>query len=230
MKKIITVAAFLVLSTISAKAVDLGAFSVTAGLASNSSVWGASGSQQKTEDDGVLSTTSNASGVFVENYSSQFIELGVGQWIAVGYEHIPSISTPQNVSNEGKIDGSSRTLSVDFNDVDTTYLKFNTPFGIYFKYGHVDTDLDIKESGGTNKYKNVSTSGESMGMGYQKSVGSKGFGVRVEGNYLSFDDVSTNNGITTASVATGGPNAVKATNLEGLSGKVALTWTLGRRN
>ena len=42
MKKIITTIAFIALSTVSVKAVDLGVFSLTAGIASSSGVFGAS--------------------------------------------------------------------------------------------------------------------------------------------------------------------------------------------
>ena len=81
-----------------------------------------------------------------------------------------------------------------------------------------------------NTYKNTSVDGTSMGAGYQKTFGERGFGFRIEGNYVELDNVTVNNGVT----KTGGTPAnhgfaeVKAKNLEGLTGKVALTYTFGR--
>jgi hypothetical protein len=234
MKKIIISAVFIMFSTISAKAADLSALSLTAGLATNSSVWGADGKETKNNEDNTTSRVTTRSGVFTESFSSQFIELGIGQWISLGYEHTPdSISTPQNVTNEGKTvattGNTKATVSVDFNDVNTTYIKINTPMGIYFKWGNVETDLDIKETVASgNTYKNVSTSGTSFGGGYQKFLGDSNFGIRLEGNYVEFDNVKTDNGAGSGSVATGGLNTVEANDLEGLTGKIALTFTLGR--
>ena len=140
-----------------------------------------------------------------ESFGSQFVELGIGRWISLGFEHVPdSISTPQNINDAGVTSGNSSTVatstvSVDFNDMNTTYLKLNTPMGIYFKYGTVSTDLDIKEtmlSG--NTYKNTSVDGTSMGAGYQKTLGERGFGFRIEGNYVELDNVTVNNGVTKA--------------------------------
>mgnify|MGYP006134215119 CR=1 FL=1 len=236
MKKLITTIAFLALSTLSAKAVDMEVFSLTGGLATNNSVWGASAQQDQYDhnNDGTIDSSDTDTGVFTESYSSQFVELGIGRWISVGFEHVPdSISTPQNVNSGGSPDGTTdatSTVSVDFNDMDTTYLKINTPMGIYFKYGTVSTDIDIKETQHSgNTYNNKSVDGTSMGAGYQKTFGERGFGFRIEGNYVELDNVTVNNGVTkTAGTGLNNFKEIKATNLEGLTGKVALTYTFGR--
>ena len=88
------------------------------------------------------------SGVFTDSFSSQFIELGIGDWVSIGYEHTPdSITTPTNTSRHGNPAGENN-VSVDFNDLNTTYLRVNLPIlsGAYIKAGTVETDLDIKES------------------------------------------------------------------------------------
>jgi len=234
MKKLITTIAFIALTAVSAKAIEMEMFSITGGLAANTSVWGATAQQD--EYDALLGTTIDASnkesGVFTESFGSQFVELGIGRWISLGFEHVPdSISTPQNVNDSSGATATS-TVSVDFNDMNTTYLKLNTPMGIYFKYGTVSTDLDIKETQlSGNTYSNTSVDGTSMGAGYQKTLGERGFGFRIEGNYVELDNVTVNNGVTKAGVVSrtdGGFAEVKATNLEGLTGKVALTYTFGR--
>ena len=238
MKKIITTIAFIALSTVSAKAVEWEIFSITGGLAANQSVFGGTAQQDEydSNNDGSIDASNKQSGVFTESFSSQFVELGIGRWISLGFEHVPdSISTPQNINSGGGNGSTNDTskVSVDFNDMNTTYLKINTPMGIYFKYGTVSTDLDIKETQNSgNTYKNTSVDGTSMGAGYQKTFGERGFGFRIEGNYVDLDNVTVNNGVGTSTsggtTANGGFNEVKATNLEGLTGKVALTYTFGR--
>ena len=231
MKKLITTIAFIALTTVSAKAIDMEMFSITGGLAANQSVFGATAKQDDYDAAGTTIETSNKeSGAFTESFSSQFVELGIGRWISLGFEHVPdSISTPQNI-NDGMLAGTTSKVSVDFNDMNTTYLKLNTPVGLYFKYGTVSTDIDIKEtmlSG--NKYANTSVDGTSMGAGYQKTFGERGFGIRLEGNYVELDNVTVNNGVTkTAGTGLNNFKEIKATNLEGLTGKVALTYTFGR--
>ena len=239
MKKLLTIIAFLALSTVSAKAIDLEAFSITGGIAANNSIFGATAKQEDYNAAGTtIETTDKEHGVFTESFGSQFIELGIGRWVSLGYEHVPdSISTPQNINDGGSTDvvtpnTITSKVSVDFNDFNTFYAKLNTPMGIYFKYGTVSTDLDIKETQlSGNTYKNTSVDGTSMGAGYQKTLGERGFGFRVEGNYVELDNVTVNNGVTKVGVlgrADGGFNEIKATNLEGLTGKVALTYTFGR--
>ena len=232
MKKLITTIAFIALSTVSAKAVEWEIFSITGGLAANQSVFGGTAQQDAYDAIGTtIEVTDKEHGVFTESFGSQFVELGIGRWVSLGFEHVPdSISSPQNINDSDGATATS-TVSVDFNDMNTTYLKLNTPMGIYFKYGTVSTDLDIKETQlSGNTYSNTSVDGTSMGAGYQKTLGERGFGFRIEGNYVELDNVTVNNGITQVGVVgrtDGGFKEVKATNLEGLTGKVALTYTFG---
>ena len=236
MKKLITTIAFIALTTVSAKAIDMERFSITGGLAANTSLWGGSAKQDEYNALGTgIDASNKQSGVFQESFGSQFIELGIGRFISLGFEHVPdSISTPRNI-NSGGGNGSTNdtsTVSVDFNDMNTTYIKLNTPMGIFLKYGTVSTDLDIKETQQSgNTYKNTSVDGTSMGAGYQKRLKETGFDIRFEANYVELDNVTVNNGVAKVGAlgrADGGFNEVKATNLEGLTGKVALTYTFGR--
>ena len=232
MKKLITAIAFIALSTVSAKAIEKEMFSVTGGFAANKSIFGGTAKQDDYNAAGTTITNSDTEhGVFTDGFGSQFIELGIGKWISLGFEHVPdSISTPENINDGNKNTGNTSKVSVDFNDMNTTYVKFNTPLGIYFKYGTVTTDLDIKETMASgNKYKNQSIDGTSMGAGYQKDIGERGFGFRIEGNYVELDNVTVNNGVTkTAGTGINNFKEIEAKNLEGLTGKVALTYTFGR--
>jgi hypothetical protein len=232
MKKIITTIVFLALSTFSAKAIDLpslpdfGGLSLTAGVAANSSIWGAQGKESEFSETGTDAQINKESGIFHETYESMLIELGIGQYFSLGYEHTPgSLSTPENKNNEGK--ATPTTVKVDFNDLNTIYVKLNMPFNenLYVKAGTTEVDLDIKETTASgNTYANQSTSGTSLGLGYQKFIGDRGLSFRVEGNYMEFDNVKTNNGIATS----GNRNEIDVKNLEGLNLKAALTYTFGK--
>jgi len=239
MKKIITAVVFFAFSTLSANAIDRSSFSVfelTAGIATNSGVFGASASETNDNHLGVAKTTRD-SGVFTDSYGSQFIELGIGQWISLGYEHTPdSVSTPENRSRED-VTATESKVSVDFNDLNTTYLKINLPKfnNMYFKFGDVETDLDIKETMGsasTSTYKNVSTSGSMYGLGYSKYMGESGFAFRVEGSYMDLDPVKTDNGIAQGTASTAAHDLTHVgfatKKMEGLTAKAAITYTFGR--
>ena len=231
MKKLITAIAFIALSTVSAKAIEMEMFSITGGIAANNSVFGATATQDEYNAAGTAIDASNKqSGVFTESFGSQFVELGIGRWLSLGYEHVPdSISTPQNINDSNGATATS-TVSVDFNDFNTVYAKINTPLGIYFKAGTVSTDLDIKETQlSGNTYANTSVDGTSIGAGYEKEINETGFGIRFEANYVEMDSVTVNNGITkTAGTGIKNFKEIKASNLEGLTGKVALTYTFGK--
>ena len=146
MKKIITTLAVLLLTTFSANAFDRSMLGLTAGIAANQSVFGATAKQTNNNDTNGTGSIKEEHGVFTDSHKSGFIELNVGQWISLGYEHTPdSISTPENKTRENRAVESK--VSVDFNDLDTMYVKLNLPFasGMYARAGVVSTDLDIKE-------------------------------------------------------------------------------------
>ena len=238
MKKIITILALVALTTVSAKAIDVSNFSLTAGYAANQSVFGASARQDGYNAAGTsIDITDKQTGVFEDSYGSYLVELGIGKYLSIGYEHTPdSISTPTNV-NDGAAPGgaagdTTSTLTVDFNDLNTTYAKLNLPFmdGAYVKTGVVETSIDIKETQlSGNTYANKDVSGTMVGGGYQKQLGETGFDLRFEAAYTQLDNVTTNNGVVkTAGTGINNHKEVKATNLQGLTGKIAITYTFGR--
>ena len=231
MKKIITAIAFIALTTVSAKAIDFGGFSVTAGLGQNTSVWGASGTESEYSESGTLPEINKEHGVFTDEYSSYFMEVGLGQYVSVGYNMASDpIKSPSNVTNEGDT-SQQATVQVDFNDLETQYIKLNIPGGMFVKYGQTAVDIKVNEviaSGST--YADRSTEGTSIGLGYQGHVGDSGLGFRIETNYLEFDDVTTDNGVTLTggTVANGGRNQIDINNMEGVTAMFAITYTLGR--
>jgi hypothetical protein len=224
MKKIITAIAFIALTTVSAKAIDFGGFSVTAGLANNTSVFGASGTESEYSETGTLPETNKEHGIFTDEFSSQFVELGIGQWVSVGYEMTSDpIQTPRTITNEGK--DNQNSVQVDFNDLETQYVKINFPGGMFAKLGATTMDIKLNHtSAGSRTYPNRTSEGTSIGLGYQGYVGESGLGYRFETSYLEFDNVESNNGVAT----TGNFNKVEVTNMEGAVAKFAITYTLGR--
>lgn len=230
MKKTLITLVVLGMSTLSANAFEKGDLSVTLGVAANTAVYGASGTENNKTDSNTQGDIRKEHGVFTDGHQSMFMEANVGQWVSIGYEHTPdSISTPVNKSREG-ITATEGKVSVDFNNLDTAYLKLNTPYGIYAKFGVVETDLDIKEtmaSGST--YSNVSTEGTIMGIGYSKALGDRGLAIRVEGTYMTLDSVNTDNGVSASggTASNGGQNKITVDNIEGVNAKVALTFTFG---
>ena len=123
------------------------------------------------------------------------------------------------------------TVQVDFNDLETQYVKVNIPGGMFVKWGQTAVDIKVNETtgdGGT--YADRTTEGDSIGLGYQGTVGDSGLGFRIETNYVTFDNVTTDNGVAASAgtVANGGRNEITIENMEGVTAMFALTYTLGR--
>ncbi len=236
MRKILTIISMVSLLSFPVKAADFdfGSVSVTGGFALNSAVYGGSAKETNRDESNVIRTVNKESAVFTDEHQSFFGEVNVGEFVSLGFEHTPdSISTPENkrtTQADGNSTAGTTSVSVDFNDLNVAYLKFNLPGGMYLKYGYVDVNLDIKESMASGStYANVGTEGTLAGIGYSRPLGDAGLALRVEGSYMSLDDVTTSNGVSTsgATVANGGRNQIDASNLEGLNGKIALTYTFG---
>ena len=237
MKKIITILAFVALSSVSAKALDFSVFSLTGGVSAGNSVWGATAQQDEydSNNSGTIDTSNKESGVFTSSYGSYFYEFGIGKYVSFGYDVVDgAFSTPENV-NSGGIAGDTSKVSVDFNDLTTTYAKLNIPFvtGLYIKAGNVTTDVDIKETQlSGNSYKNVSVDGTSIGGGIERMLGDTNFSLRAETNYVELDNITVNNGVGTktsgGTTSNGGFNEIKASKIEGLTGSIALTYTFGK--
>ena len=228
MKKIIITAVLFVFSSMSANALDMDtfkSFSITGGLGQNTSVWGASADEKNyAENNTTLVSTNSTQGVFTDHFSDMFAEIGIGQYISLGMSHTPdAITTPTNIANEGQTD--EQTVSVSFNDLNTAYVKLNIPGGLYVKFGSAEVDVDIKTSRST--YTDVNgVKGTTMGIGYEKKIVA-GLGLRVEGAYMEFDGIKSSDGDATDNITNNGLNEVTADNLEGLTAKIAVTYTFG---
>ena len=232
MRKITTILSVLFFISYSANALEVSDMSVTAGISANSAVYGATGKETNRDESNAVRSINKESGVFTDSHMSGFLELNVGQYVSLGIEHTPdAITTPQNDRVTGEGGGGTTTVSADFNDLNIAYLKFNVPGGIYLKAGYVETDIDVKESMASGStYSNASTEGTIFGIGYERSVGEAGLGLRLEGSYMSLDDVTSSNGVsaTGGTSANGGRNQIDVSNMEGVNAKIAITYTFGK--
>ena len=230
MKKILTIISVLSLMSFNSNALEVSDMSVTAGISYNSAVYGASATETNRAEDNTIKTTQSESGVFTDSHASGFIELNAGEFVSIGFEHTPdAITTPQ--ADRTTNTNAKTTVSVDFNDLNISYVKFNIPGGLYLKAGYVETDLDVKESMASGStYSNPSTSGSVLGIGYARSINDSPLAIRIEGSYMELDDVTSTNGVSASggTVANGGQNKIDASNLEGLNAKLALTYTFGQ--
>ena len=116
--------------------------------------------------------------------------------VSIGVDYVPmDFETPENVSQEDQTN--SRTVSARIDDLTTVYAKLNVPLGgTYLKVGYSQADVTSNENGGSgNSYGNDTTSGMTVGLGYNHEV-ANGLAVRLEVTGTNFSDVQVNNGQT----------------------------------
>jgi len=231
MKKLISVAVFAIFSASSAMSAGLSDITPSIGLSYNQAGFAAEGNERVGSDTGTLQSVTEEYGAFAEQYGSIFLELGFGDAIALGIEYVPSgIDSPENTSREsedssvGSNGAGNSKVSATFEDLTTVYAKINIlPLGgTYMKLGYAKVDVkinEVMESG--NTYADVDTSGYTAGIGYNYEV-ANGFAIRAEVMASQFDDVTTNNGVTTASVSNGGKNVVQVESMWGAKGTISL--------
>ena len=195
MKKLIIAitSAFMLFAT-NAMSIDLRP---TVGISGNVAGYSALGVEDNYNNAGTaIDETAKVSGAFAVEYASIFVEASLNDVISVGIDYVPQdFETPQNVSQEDQ--SNEKKVSATFEDLTTLYAKINVPLGgTYLKFGVSEVDVFPRTNGGSgNTYGNVSTSGMTVGLGYNHEV-SNGLSVRLEVTASEFDDVTTNNGQT----------------------------------
>ena len=226
MKKLILIAVFAVFSASTAISASL---TPSIGISYNNAGYAGEGTERNFDESGVHRTTNQEYGAFAEQYGSIFVELGIGDIFAVGIDYVPAdISSPKNASREGstleKMDPGSSTVQAEFTDLTTAYLKVNIPVlgGTYLKAGFAQVDVVINESMASgNTYKDVNTEGYMAGLGYNHEL-ANGLSIRAEATVNQFDDVQSDNGVTTASETNGGQNKVQVESMWGARGTISL--------
>ena len=194
MKKLIIAISSAMLLATSAFSMDLRP---SVGISGSMAVYAATGTEKNFNEAGTaVDTTTDEHGAFVAEYGSIFLEVGLNDVISIGVDYVPQdFETPENVSQEDE--GNQRTVSARFDDLTTVYAKLNVPLGgTYLKVGYSQADVTSNENGGSgNSYGNDTTSGMTVGLGYNHELAS-GLAVRLEVTGTDFSDVQVNNGQT----------------------------------
>ena len=195
MKKLIIAitSAFMLFAT-SAMSMDLRP---TVGISGNLAAYSALGIENNYNNAGsAIDETHRVSGAFATEYASVFVEVGLNDSFSIGVDYVPeAIETPQNVSKEGQTN--QNAVKAHIEDLTTIYAKLDLPLGgTYLKFGVSSADVtSIEDMSSGNSYGNDSTTGFTVGIGYDHEV-SNGVSVRAEVTASEFDDVKATNGQT----------------------------------
>ena len=193
MKKLIIAISSIWLLTVSSAM----SISPSIGISGNMAVYAATGTEKNFNEGGTaVDTTTDEHGAFVAEYGSIFLEAALNDVISVGVDYVPmDFETPENISQEDQTN--TRTVSARFDDLTTVYAKLNVPLGgTYLKVGYSQADVTSNENGGSgNSYGNDTTSGLTVGLGYNHEV-ANGLAVRLEVTGTDFSDVQVTNDAT----------------------------------
>ena len=191
-KLIIAISSMWLLTVSSAMSV-----SPSIGISGSMAVYAATGTEKNYNEAGTaVDTTTDEHGAFVAEYGSIFLEAALNDVISVGVDYVPmDFETPENISQEDE--SNQRSVSARIDDLTTVYAKLNVPLGgTYLKVGYSQADITSRENGGSgNSYGNDTTSGLTVGLGYNHDLAS-GLAVRLEVTGTDFSDVKANNGQT----------------------------------
>jgi hypothetical protein len=215
----------IILSTIFSILLCVPAFSIgiNVGVSGTMGVFHATGTDTETGPTVVDTSSEDVTGVV--GYTSVFIEKTLGDRITLGVDYVPDALESQTASSTVDdlkgIEAANVTakqiqkVQVDFKDLTTVYLAFNVTESLYVKAGYVQVDIITNETLATGStYNNTDMSGETFGIGYNKSF-DNGMFARVEGSYTDFGSVSL-----TASNNT--DNKITLGQLEGAAGKISI--------
>ena len=210
-KLIIAISSLIVLGMSSAMSMDLRP---SIGISANMAAYAASGTENNYNEAGTaVDTITQEDGAFKEEFGSIFVELQFNDVISLGLDYVPtSIVTPTNTAN--KNEGNENSVSAEFEDLTTAYLKLNIPLGgLYAKVGYSQVDVVSIETN-ANSYGNDDTRGYVVGLGYNHEL-AEGVSIRAEVSATEFDDVKANNGQTNLT-------EVKVKDMIGARGSISL--------
>jgi hypothetical protein len=187
MNKLITILAFLLLSSTAAFSagkvgLKLGYGEIDANKKSYTAGGTTYAAQSAKEDSGVVA-------IFGE------FDISPVQGLAVGLEYIP---LEAQISLEGAKE-SSTSATVD--NATTLYAMYKTPVGIFLKAGYFMADISKVKNPNTTTLANQSgeLEGPMLGIGFETPELSNGVTLRLEGTRIDLDEVSittTSNGST----------------------------------
>lgn len=189
MNKLITILAFLLLSSTAAFSagkvgLKLGYGEIDANKKSYTAGSTTYAAQSAKEDSGVVA-------IFGE------FDISPVQGLAVGLEYIP-------LEAEFSLDRKESSTSATVDNATTLYAMYKTPVGIFLKAGYFMADISKVKNPNSNTLTNQSgeLEGPMLGIGFETPELSNGVTLRLEGTTIDLDEVS----ITTTS---NGSEAVK---------------------
>ena len=215
MKKI-TIAFLLLLGTFSISSADIG---VNLGVTGTIGVFHATaadneGTDRQTDD---ATAAVGMSSIFLEKTIPGMPRIALGaNWVtdplssetteSVHYDQTEASNTNTNVTN---------TVQVDFENLTSYYVSLLVTEKMYIKAGVATVDVVTNEALGTGSdYANTTMDASLVGLGFNHTFDNTMF-VRLEGTYMSFDDVqltATNNT----------DNKIELNQLEGLTGSISV--------
>ncbi len=194
----------------------------TIGLGLNHGVFAGEG-REENFNEGTLNTVVDEYGAFTDSFVSVYGEVGneVG---SIGISYQGDVTTPRNVNEANNDKGSgidnNTEVSVDFESVFTIYGLVNLPLNLYAKAGYVHGDIVINETTRSgNSYADKDLDGFVAGFGYQHEADAANIRVELLGH--AYDDVETNNGVSTA----GNHNKVRVSNMIGATAQISVNKT-----
>ena len=196
MKKILSIAAFMLLTISSAYAVD-GRMGVTlkAGyFEADEASEIFSGAHSSGASPGTVTKKASGEGDVAEGefaYGSIFAEVMVNDKFAIGVDYVPMALESETTENTQTTTTSSDTgtnkVQVDFEDLTTIYASFFATDNIYLKVGYMEVDVKTNENLATGgNYGNTSLDGYTVGIGFNNDM-DNGMFVRFEAAVMDLD-------------------------------------------
>ena len=186
------------------------------GISGNYGAFAATGIEENFNEAGSsIDTTTKEYGAFTAEFGSIFVEMALSDVVSIGVDYVPqTLETPQNISQEDQ--SNQNSVEAHIEDLTTLYAKINVPLGgTYLKIGYVHADVtSIENMNSGNSYGNDTTSGYTVGLGYNHEVAG-GVSIRAEISASDYSDVEVNNGNTNK-------NVIKVKDMIGGIGKISI--------
>lgn len=231
MKKIIITLAVLfgpLLGT-SSFAMELPVPKFTAGISGHAGILSATGKEFLRNGEGTLSAQgvkSKSRDMFI-GYGTIFGEVYIDERFRIGYDYAPNDLVGDTVTGvhasknaaQGGTGEADRTqkVQVTLTDLNTAYLAFHSPIGVFVKAGIIQAHLITNETlDSGSQYPNADLNGYTIGAGYERPISlgdAEGIFIRGEINQTVFEKIALN--------ATGSENT-NHINIDDISGTNAV--------
>jgi len=218
MKKILTIATFLIAGSINFSYAEVG---INAGFTLSSKLFEVDGASEKftagtTNVNSGTATPKQEDAEALIAYASLFLEKELGDKFAIGVDYVPyalESETKENIrySTIGK-SASTNNVQVDFEDLLSLYAKVNLNENFYAKAGYSQVEAVTNESLGTgSSYGDVTLDGYTLGLGYNKDLSNDTF-IRIEASYMEIDGATLNSTVNSAA------NGTRSVTADGITG------------